>query len=61
MNNNLKQLIIDNNVAKVFKGNEADRQIWVRAALDEIVEANWKLFDDDNNGAMDLEESFNFL
>ena len=26
---NLKQLIIDNNVAKVFKGSEADRLVWV--------------------------------
>ena len=29
MNDNLKQLIIDNNVARVFKGTEADRLVWV--------------------------------
>ena len=50
---NLKQLIIDNNVAKVFKGSEADRIVWVENVLKEIIEGNWVIFDDDKNGAMD--------
>jgi len=50
---NLKQLIIDNNVAKVFKGSEADRIVWVEKVLKETIEGNWVIFDDDKNGAMD--------
>ena len=38
MNDNLKQLIIDNNVARVFKGTEADRLVWVESALKENIE-----------------------
>ena len=55
MHANLKQLIIDNNVAKVFKGNEAQRQVWVKQAIEEIIASNWVIYDEDKNGAMDMD------
>jgi len=61
MHNNLKKMITENNVPKTFKGPEKERQQWVNDANTEIINAKWKIYDDDQNGAMDEQECFNFL
>lgn len=58
---NLKKMIVDCNVPKTFKGNEKERQQWVNDANTEIINAKWKIYDDDKNGAMDEQECYNFL
>ena len=61
MHTNLKKMIVENNVPKTFKGPEKERQQWVNDANTEIINAKWKIYDDDQNGAMDEQECFNFL
>lgn len=44
-----------------FKGAEKDRKIWVKKTVDEIINETWDEYDDDGNGDLDEEESFNFV